>query len=284
MAKKPWNEVWNGDCVERLGEVRANTFDFALFSPPYDHVRDYEGGVNPDLLSLGRELHRTVKDGGVCAVIIADGTKDRAKTLTTFGLAVDWCRDAGWRLFESVIYSRHGRPGKWWEKRFRVDHEHILLFLKGASPNHFDKSHLAVPCRHQGVLWSGTERQTNGSLRKVDTVRVNDTKCRGTIWHYNTSNSEGNKLKCEHPATFPDLMAKDLIKCFTKRGDLVVDPMTGSGTTCVVAKQEGRRFLGIELSENYCAIANNRLRREAPSVNRRKSRCDESVPLRMAAV
>ena len=252
-----------GDCVARLSEVSAGYFDMALFSPPYDDVRDYDGSDRPDFLQLGEQLHRTVKDGGVCAVVIADGTVDRAKTLTTFSLAVDWCRELGWRLFESVIFSKHGRPGSWWTKRFRVDHEHILIFFKGVDVNHFDKSHLVVPSKHVGRKRMGTERLTNGQLRRMDLSFVRETKCRGTIWHYATSNSEGNKVKVKHPATFPDLLAQDLLLCFTKPGDIVVDPFVGSGTTCVAAAMNNRRYVGIDVCQEYCDIADVRLRNEA---------------------
>lgn len=85
---------------------------------------------------------------------------------------------------------------------------------------------------------------------------------RGTIWRYCISNAEGNWVKLQHPATYPDQLVADLITCFSERGDLVLDPMAGSGTTCVVAAQLGRQFLGIEISETYGEIARERLTKE----------------------
>jgi site-specific DNA-methyltransferase (adenine-specific) len=87
-------------------------------------------------------------------------------------------------------------------------------------------------------------------------------KCRGTVWRYSTSNSEGNRLKLQHPATFPDKLAEDLILCFSKPNELVFDPMCGSGTTCVMAKKNNRNFIGIDIAEEYCQIARKRLEDE----------------------
>ena len=231
------------------------------FSPPYDEVRDYKGFCF-DYKGLGKELYRVTKDGGVCACVIGDGTKDFAKSMTSMRLAVDWVDNAGWRMFETCIYSRHGRPGAWWNQRFRVDHEYIFIFLKGDKPKHFDKEHLKVKAKHAGVEWHGTTRLTDGSLVKNDAKVCADTKCRGTIWHYSTSNTEGNKLKLLHPATYPDDLAADLIRCFTQEGDIVLDPTCGSGTTCVASAQYKRKYVGIDISSEYVEIAKERLKQE----------------------
>lgn len=255
------------DAVHFLQLCGPETYDFTLFSPPYDGIRDYtkdERGF--DLLALGRELYRVTKEGGICAVVMNDGTKDFAKSLSTFGLAVDWNREIGWRLFEAVVYARDGKPGAWWAKRFRVDHEYILLFLKGARPKTFNKEPLKVPAKHAGKTWAGTQRLTSGEMVPIKRTEQAATKCRGTIWRYSTSNSEGNKVKTRHPATFPDALARDLILCFTEPGDLVLDPMAGSGTTLVVAEQLGRLATGIDISIEYCNIAIERLKNEGQNV------------------
>lgn len=252
-----------GDCLELLPEQAAESVDLTLFSPPYDGIRDYGKNWSLDFHALGRELYRVSKEGAICAVVIGDGTREFAKTLTTFRLAVDWVDHAGWRMFECCIYQRDGNPGAWWSQRFRVDHEYILLFLKGARPKSFDKEPLMVPSKHAGKIYTGTDRLTNGGLKPIPPKAVNQRKCRGTIWRYSTSNAERNRLKLQHPATYPDRLAEDLIRCFSEPGDLVLDPMMGSGTTCVMAAQTGRRYLGIDVSAEYCAIARARLESEA---------------------
>ncbi|MHB8644852.1 MAG: DNA-methyltransferase [Thermomicrobiales bacterium] len=257
------NAIITADALQILPQLAENSVDLALFSPPYDEVRDYRGEWTFDFRRLGSDLFRVMKDGGVCAVVVGDGTKDFAKSLTTFRLAVSWCDVVGWKLFECCIYQRHGNPGAWWTKRFRVDHEYILIFFKGKRPKTFSKEHLMVRSKHAGKIYTGTDRLTNGGFKAITPKPVNEMKCRGTIWQYATSNSEGNRLKLKHPATFPDQLAEDIIRCFTEPGDLVLDPMCGSGTTCVAARQQQRRYIGIDVSPEYCEIARERIRREA---------------------
>lgn len=84
------NSIINGDCLEVLTHIKAASLDMAVFSPPYDSIRDYKNEWSFDYTQLGRELHRVTKDGGLCAVVIGDGTKDFAKSLTTARLTVDW--------------------------------------------------------------------------------------------------------------------------------------------------------------------------------------------------
>ncbi len=256
------NKILLGDCVDLSAALPADSVDLSLFSPPYDAVRDYNGEWCFDFSALGRNLYRITKEGGICAVVIGDGTRRFAKSLTSFKLAVDWCENHAWRLFECCIYHRDGNPGAWWSKRFRVDHEYIFIFLKGERPKYFDKSKMMVPSKHAGKVYSGTDRLTSGGFKQITPKVVNSKKCRGTVWRYATSNTEGNRLKAEHPATFPDKLAADIIECFSKPGDLVLDPMCGSGTTCVMAVQHGRHYLGLEISPEYHKIAEDRLRLE----------------------
>lgn len=243
------------DNVAGMKLLPDNSIDLTVTSPPYDKIRDYNG-FDFNLPCVGDELFRITKDGGMVCVVIQDGTKDFAKSLTTFRLAVDWVDRIGFKLFESVIYSRDGRPGSWWNKRFRVDHEYILMFLKGSRPKYFNKEHMKVPAKYAGHIFHGTQRHSDGSLSKIKKTIQSNTKCRGTIWHYETSKSEKNKTKLLHPATFPDLLAKDLILTFSQPNDVILDPFVGSGTTANMAKIYNRNYVGFDISQDYINIAN----------------------------
>jgi len=256
------NRILLGDALALLPDMPRDSVDLTVFSPPYDGIRDYGKNWTLDYHTLGLHLFEITKDGGVCCVIIGDGTKDFAKSGTTARWTVDWLDRVGWRLFECCIYARHGNPGAWWTQRFRVDHEYILIFFKGARPRCFDKSSLMIASKHAGKVYSGTDRLTNGGFKKIDPKAVNREKCRGTLWEYATSNTEGNRTKLEHPATFPDKLADDLIHCFSQPGDLVLDPMCGSGTTCIMAARAKRDYLAIEINSAYHAIATQRMRDE----------------------
>lgn len=256
------NQVINGDCLAELAHLPDGYIDLTVFSPPYDGIRDYQKNWTFDFSALGQQLYRVTKEGGVAVVVIGDGTKNFAKSVTSFRLAVNWVDQVGWRLFETCIYKRDGNPGAWWSQRFRVDHEYILVFFKGDRPKTFQKEHLMIPSKHAGKVYTGTDRLTNGGFKKITPKAVNPMKCRGTVWQYATSNTEGNKQKLEHPATFPDKLAEDLILCFSKPDEIVLDPMCGSGTTCVMAARHHRNYIGIDIAEAYCKIARKRIQLE----------------------
>ena len=62
-----------------------------------------------------------------------------------------------------------------------------------------------------------------------------------------------------HPAMFPEKLAERVLKLFSFKNDIVLDPFNGAGTTTVVAKKTGRHYLGIDISQDYCKTAQNRL-------------------------
>ena len=254
------NDVICADAINALGKIKDNSIDMVVTSPPYDNLRSYEG-YNLDLHQLGLELYRVIKDGGVCAVVLQDQTKNFAKTLTTFRTALDWCDNIGFKLFECCIYHKYGAEGAWWNKRFRVDHEYILIFFKGERPQYFNKEPLKIPSKHGGkVITGGATRHTDGHTDKARPIKINPMKCRGTVWDYLNAGDK-DKLKRLHPATFPDKLPYDLIQCFCQTGGIVLDPLCGSGSTLVAAKKLGRNYIGIDISERYCEISRERCAR-----------------------
>ena len=256
------DKIINKDCIGGMQSLPDESVDMMVTSPPYDDIRTYNG-FSVDLHKAGEEVFRVLKEGSIAAVVLQDQTKNWGKTLTTFRTAVDWCDDIGFKLFECVIYRKHGTEGAWWKYRFRVDHEYILLFLKGHKPAYFNKEPLKVPSKHGGKVMKGSgNRRTNGET--TDTVRrkINPTKCRGTVWNYLMAGDK-NPLKRKHPAPFPDRIPFDLIRCFCARGGVVLDPFVGCGSTAVMAKVLNRHYVGFDISEEYCELANERLRVDA---------------------
>lgn len=248
------NNFYIGESVNFMKEnIPDNTIDLIVTSPPYDSIRNYDGFIL-DLHSIGEQSYRILKDGGIFVMVIQDQTKNFGKSLTSFRTIVDWCDNIGFKLFECCIYERSGVPGNWWSKRFRVDHEYIPIFIKGNKPNYFNKEHMMIECKNEGVVKKGKcIRNTEGELIDYD-FTVGNKKCCGTIINYESDrNSEKYKsgIKYKHPATFPDRLAEDFIKCFSQENDLVYDPMCGSGTTCAMAYKNNRKFLGTDISEKY---------------------------------
>lgn len=94
--------------------------------------------------------------------------------------------------------------------------------------------------------------------RSSDHVGSNgDTVNASSFWYIRAQQRDGS-----HPAPFSEPLAEMVIKTYTYRGDLVIDPFSGSGTTSAVAQRSGRRWVGIDLSADYCAVAQGRLRKQ----------------------
>ena len=253
------NSIQCIDCVEGMKKLPDNCIDLVVTSPPYDAVRKYNG-FTYNLHDTGKEVLRVLKNGGIAAMVIQDQTKDFAKSLTSFRTIVDWCDNIGFRLFETVIYRKHGTEGAWWTQRFRVDHEYMPIFLKGDRPQYFDKEPLKIPSKHAGKVMTGSgNRRTDGKTTQTVRRHINETKCRGTVWNYLMAGDKDN-LKRKHPAVFPDQIPYDFIQCFCPPGGIVLDPFMGCGSTAVSAKKLGRNFIGFDISEEYCMLAEKRIK------------------------
>lgn len=253
------------DCVEGMKSIPDDSIDLVVTSPPYDGLRKYNG-FSYDLHATGQEMFRVLKDGAIAAMVIQDQTANFGKTLTSFRTIIDWCDNIGFKLFECVIYRKHGTEGAWWNQRFRVDHEYIPLFLKGERPAYFNKEPLKVPSKHAGKMMTGSgNRRTDGTTTATVRRPINLMKCRGTVWDYLMAGDK-DKLKQQHPAVFPDKIPYDLIDCFCPPNGIVLDPFMGSGSTAVAAKRLGRNYLGFDISKEYCTLANKRLTQTSRSL------------------
>lgn len=263
------NKIIQGNCLDVLKTLEDESVDLTVTSPPYDNLRDYEGNNstwNEDLWrGVIKELYRLTKDGGVVVWVTQDQTKNFRKSGTSFKMALCFI-ESGFGLFETCIYRKYGAEGAWWNKRFRVDHEYIMIFFKGERPKYFNKEHLKIPSKHGGkVMRGGASRKKDGTTMKSRSMTINKMKCRGTIWEY-LNGGDKDKVKRLHPATFPDQLAKDAINCFSKEGDVVLDPFLGSGTTAVACILLGRKYIGIELNPSYIEIAKKRIENIPPKL------------------
>lgn len=255
------NRIYLGDCVEGMTGLPDGSVDLVVTSPPYDMLRTYNG-YDFDLHKTGLEVFRILKEGGIAVVVIQDQTKDFGKSLTSFKTIIDWCDNIGFKLFETLIYRKHGTEGAWWSQRFRVDHEYMPVFLKGKKPQYFDKEPVKIPSKHGGKVMTGSgNRRSDGITTQTVTRPINETKCPGTVWEYLMAGDK-NPMKRKHPAVFPDKIPHDFIQVFCPPGGLVVDPFMGSGSTAVTAMNLNRNFIGFEISEEYVAIAEERIRIE----------------------
>ncbi len=256
----PKNKIICGDCLEVMKDWPDNCVDLTLTSPPYDELRDYHGYTFNwlEFQKIAKELYRITKQGGVVVWIVGDATINGSETGTSFKQALCF-KQLGFNLHDTMIYEKAGfaSPSN---NRYHQVFEYMFVFSKGL-PKTFNPliDRINIEKRKGGNM----RRQVDGTLKREGNANIllGYYGQRFNIWRYKTGggNVSTDRIAHEHPAIFPEQLAIDHIKSWSNNGDLVIDPMVGSGTTCVAAKMLGRRYIGIDISEKYCQIARQRL-------------------------
>lgn len=244
-----------GDSAKKLKEIPSSSVDLTVTSPPYDNLRDYNG-YTFDFETIARELYRVTKDGGVVVWIVGDATINGSETGTSFKQALGFMH-AGFKLHDTMIWHKDSFSFPE-SNRYPQTFEYMFVFSKG-NPKTFN----AIRDRQNkcfGMEIHGTYRQKDGTTiprgkRWSDEMGIKEHGIRHNVWDYP---SEKNNKTC-HPAVFPFELARDHIISWSNKGDTVLDPFLGSGTTGLAAIDTGRDFIGIEISEEYMKIAKERI-------------------------
>lgn len=116
----------------------------------------------------------------------------------------------------------------------------------------FQKNTNGNPIKKESLMATLDEMKS----KMLEAIEILDDN--GTIWNYLMAGDK-NQIKRKHPAHFPDKIPLDFIPTFCPENGIVLDPFIGSGTTGYIAKKLNRHFIGFDISEKYCEIANERL-------------------------
>lgn len=243
-----------GDCVEEMRKMEDCCIDLTVTSPPYDDMRDYDGFAF-DAESTARELYRITKDGGVVVWVVGDKTVKGNRTLTSFKHALIF-QNIGFNVHDVMIYRKKNTPFMR-SNAYTNCFEFMFVFSKGA-PKTFNP--IMVPTVRHGEEMLVTNKKSDGVNRKVKGT-LNKEKVKTNIWEYavGLGGSTRDRIAFEHPAIFPEQLALDHILSWSNEGDIVLDPMCGSGTTLKMAKSANRNYIGIDSSERYCELAKARI-------------------------
>lgn len=250
-------QLYHGDCLEILPALKAGSMDLTVTSPPYDNLRTYGKEFDADSFdwrSIIAKLYHITRPGGVVVWVVADATIDGSETGTSFRQAL-WAIDCGFNLHDTMIYRKPhlAFPDK---NRYYSGFEYMFIFSKG-KPNTFNQI-CDRKNKTAGDIVHGTERQKTGETIKYRACAGNVTPefgARFNVWRISNPGIPGFK----HPAAFPESLAQDHITSWSNPGDVVLDPMMGSGTTGMAAVRKERSFIGIEIDEDYFNIARQRI-------------------------
>lgn len=249
-----------GDCLERMKEIPVGSVDLTVTSPPYDNLRSYNG--NNDRWgehvwkAVLENLYRVTADGGVVVWVVGDATIKGGETGTSFKQAL-WAMECGFNLHDTMIWEKphFSNPSR---TRCHQIFEYMFVFSKG-KPKTFNQIK-DVPIKYGKPVGKSSRRHKDGTITNGEAKgSKGQFGARKNIWKINTAGQENFGKKVVHPAQFSMQLAKDHIISWSNEGDTVLDCFMGSGTTGVACINTNRKFIGIEMDENYFNIAKQRI-------------------------
>ena len=247
--------LYCGDNVATMQQcIPDASIDLVVTSPPYDSLRTY-GGHSWDFEGVAQQLWRVIKPGGVVVWVVADATIDGSETGTSFRQALRFM-DIGFRLHDTMVWEKGASGACGSNLAYWQEWEFMLVLSKGKPKS---VTRLKRKALHPGQSHTSGAKQDGMKSRVITGTLVTGDECfRGNVWRYPIGTPDGNRTA--HPAPFPEALARDHILSWSNEGDIVLDPFNGSGTTAKMAKLMGRKAIGIEINEDYCRIAVERLK------------------------
>lgn len=262
------DRVLLGDCGSEMLHVPSDAVNLVVTSPPYaDRRKSTYGGVSPEdyvgwFLPIADEIHRVLRPDGSFVLVMKEGATDGQRDTYVIELVLA-LRRRGWRWVEEYHWcKKNAMPGKW-PNRFQDRWEHVFHFTKERKFAMYQKA-----VREPIGGWAKTRLK---HLSTADLTRLTSGTRSG--FGRNMSRWVGKELVYPsnslhiapeaghkgHSAAFPEPLPAWFIRLFTKRGDVVLDPFLGSGTTAVAALNLERHYIGVEKHPPYQKVALNRI-------------------------
>lgn len=228
---------------ESMAILPNDCIHLMVTSPPYNVQKEYDQDLSLDtylsmLARVWKETFRVLVPGGRVCINVAN--LGRKPYIPLHSLIIDQMLAAGYLMRGEIIWDKAASAspstawGSWCAASnpvLRDVHEYILVFSK--------------------------QRFNRPKDNRESTIQKDDflawTK---SVWQFRAVSAR----QVGHPAPFPIDLPHRCIQLYTFRGDVVMDPFSGSGTTCIAARQGGRAFIGFEISPEYCQLAESRLR------------------------
>jgi site-specific DNA-methyltransferase (adenine-specific) len=230
-----------------LSMIPDDSVHLMVTSPPYNVGKDYDEDLGLEeyrglLRGVFREVYRKLAVGGRACVNIAN--LGRRPYIPLHSYIIEEMAEIGFLMRGEIIWSKAASAGSstaWgsWlsasNPTLRDIHEYVLVFSKGSM-----------------------RREREG--RESTIARDEFLEYTKSIWSFPTESAK----RVGHPAPFPVELPYRLIQLYTFRGDVVLDPFCGSGTTCIAALRTNRHFIGVDTSEEYVELARKRIGEEKP--------------------
>ena len=280
------NDIILGNNVEILKTFPNECIDLTVTSPPFDGIRNYNnklktdenfiGKYSFDFENLAKELLRVTKKGGVIVWETNDQTvkgldSGTTETGNSFRMAL-YFQQIGFNIHDTMIYKKPGVrfPD---QTRYHQTFEYMFILSKGKpkSINFIcDKENKSYnPHKFWAKERNKREKEDGYSVCDSFTKTVEKMGRRHNVWEINPEQSTGGDVTewNWHPAIFPSKLAHDHIISWSKEGDIILDPFSGSGTTAIQAKILKRNYIGLEINKEYVEKSKKRIESYAAAEN-----------------
>jgi len=263
------DRIYPQDCLQLLKKLDKNSIDLIITSPPYVNNRKKSyGGIPVEgyvdwFLLISKELNRVLNPRGSFILNIKERAKNGERETYVLELILEM-RKQGWLWTEEYVWhKKNSFPGKW-PNRFRDAWERCLHFTT-QKDFEMHQNAVMVPLGDWSIprLKSLSEKDHIRHMSKVNSgfsKNVSKWVGRKNVYPTNVLHLPTECSNVNHNAAFPVSLPTWFIKLFTKKGDVVLDPFMGSGTTAIAAIQLQRHFIGSEKNTKYYKHALKRIK------------------------
>jgi site-specific DNA-methyltransferase (adenine-specific) len=256
-----WNRLHQGDCIAALGRLEPGSVDLAFADPPFNIGYDYD--VYDDksdadkylawTRAWGQAVQRVLKSTGTFWLAIGDEYAAELKLI--------FQKELGFTCRSWVVW--YYTFGVNCIKKFSRSHAHLFYFVRNARKYTFNNMAIRVPSARQ-LVYADSRADERGRLPDDTWILRPQDLTNGfepdeDTWYFSRVCGTFKERAGWHGCQMPEQLLGRIIRACSNPGDSVLDPFGGSGTTLVVAKKLGRRWLGFELSPRYVARAQERL-------------------------
>jgi len=236
--------LMKGDCLERMKEIPSGSVDMILTDPPYGTTACKWDSIIP-LEPMWEQLKRIIKPNGAIVMTAANPFTSLliASNLGMFKYSLVW-RKSKISHFAQAPY------------RFLTEHEDIVVFSSAGTSKNAKNRMIYEP---QGLTDCNKvcKGKSHSDHRPSGKTQPNYIQTK-TGYPKSILEFKSDSAK-DHPTQKPVALMEYLIKTYTREGDTVLDFCLGSGTTGVAAKNLNRKFIGVEMDDNYFEIAKKRI-------------------------
>jgi hypothetical protein len=265
------NQLFRCAALEGLAEVPSESIPLVVTSPPWGKTRIY-GGHQFDFEPIAAELWRVIAPGGVVCWHHQDQIEDRSESLDRCRQLL-YFRHLGFRVHQTLTIVLHSyKPTP---RRFYRLVSQVYVLTKG-TPGVVNRLK-NVPNSTAGSTKTQTFRNPDGMIARRMKRVVREMGYSGDVWEYDEDDGileyevgwgksceDQEAVRSHHGAIMPWQLAYDLIRTYSRPGNLVLDVCGGTGTTGVVALMAGRQYL---LFEPWGLAVGHPQRRLANTIN-----------------